>query len=562
MWAWNRKSSGSSRSDYDAVVIGSGPGGLTAALCLARAGKRVLVLEQHYLPGGWSHTFNLEGYDFSPGVHYIGEMQPGGRMRALYEGLGVASDLTMLELNPEGFDHVRIGSGRSFDICRGRQALTERLKESFPHQVRAVDRWMDIVARMSRELEGGTKAAPGLRGLVTMPARIPTLARYGLRSVDHVLARCGVTDPELRAVLTVQAGDHGMPTSTCPMGLHAAIVGHYFEGGYYPKGGARAIPKAFIKALRRHGGEVRVRAEVERVLMERGRAIGVRLVDGAEIRADIVVSNADPGVTYGRLVGPEHLPWMLRRRLRRTTWSLSAISLFLAVDIDAEAAGLDSGNYWHIRTPDVDETYRYAADPDPLGRGEVPGVFLTVTSLKDRSKRPQDASGRRVHTMESFTFVSHEAFRRWAHTEYGARPDSYVAMKEEIARRMHRRLDELVPGLSERIVFQEVGTPLSNRFYCGSTDGNLYGIEKRRMQVGPFAYPVTSPIEGLYLCGASTMGHGVAGASISGVAAARAALGCRTSELLGATGSTLTVLPSDDTSRWPAHLRPRERSVA
>jgi phytoene dehydrogenase-like protein len=90
------------KTDYDVIIIGSGAGGLAAAVPLAQAGQRVLVCEQHEVPGGWTHSFTLQGYRFSPGVHYIGEVQPGGSLRRVYEGLGVSQDLEFCELNPDG----------------------------------------------------------------------------------------------------------------------------------------------------------------------------------------------------------------------------------------------------------------------------------------------------------------------------------------------------------------------------------------------------------------------------------------------------------------------------
>ena len=134
-------------SDYDAIVIGSGSGGLTAALALANAGRRVAVFEQHYLAGGYSQSFTLHGYRFSPGIHYIGQLGPGQTLRRIYEGLGVADDLEFFELNPDGYDRVVIGSER-FDIPKGVDRFKQRLIERFPAERHGIEGYMATVSRL------------------------------------------------------------------------------------------------------------------------------------------------------------------------------------------------------------------------------------------------------------------------------------------------------------------------------------------------------------------------------------------------------------------------------
>src|SRR5262249_38668847 len=155
----------------------------------------------------------------------------------------------------------------------------------------------------------------------------PTVTRWGFRSaaalIDHHVA-----DPLLRGILAGQSGDHGLPPSLVSAPVHAAVVAHYFDGGWYPKGGAAALPRALIRALRKAGGEIHVKTPVAKILVEDRRAIGVRLDDGTEVRARHVVSNADPHVTFNRLLDREHQSIWTRLRLRHVKYSVSALSLF------------------------------------------------------------------------------------------------------------------------------------------------------------------------------------------------------------------------------------------
>jgi phytoene dehydrogenase-like protein len=351
-----------------------------------------------------------------------------------------------------------------------------------------------------------------------------------------------VSDARLRGVLGAQAGDHGLPPSRAPAVIHASIQAHYLDGGYYPLGGGGALPRAFIRALRRAGGTIRVRTEVSKILVEGGRAIGVRLADGEEIRAKHIVSNADPAVTLGRLVGAGHLSAFEKLRLSRTKWSVSAVSLFMATDLDLRSVGMDSGNYWYFRDGDVEGTY--AKGLGAMGRGALPGGFVTAPTLKDPSKGGK-------HTIESFAFVGYDDYAAWAGTKTGERTASYAAAKGALLDRMLEMAGHVVPGIERHVAFAEIGTPLTNVDYCASTRGNLYGTDKTIMQIGPFAQPLRTSIAGLSICGASTLSHGVMGAHISGLMVAAKILRCRYGDVLRQRGAPVAVYPCEHPERWP-----------
>ena len=539
--------------DYDVIIIGSGSGGLTAALALARAGQRVAVFEQHTLPGGYSQSFSLDGFQFSPGIHYIGQLGPGGRLRRIYEGLGVANDLVFLELDPDGYDRVFVGDDR-FDIPKGRENFRERLKERFPTESRGIDGYFGAVGKISEELAWAHP--PGsLRDAALLPLRMSTTLRFGLQPLNRFLDRF-VSDPVLRAILSIQSGDHGMAPSRAPTALHAGLQSYYFDGACYPRGGGHAIPDALATNIEKHGGEVVLGTEVERILVESGVVRGVRLGDGQEVRAEVVVSNADPGVTWGDLVPAEHQGSRLRRRVARMRYSVSTLSLFLGVDMDLRAAGLDSGNVWYSRTPDVDAAYRRAESGDLSNLENVSALFFNVTSLKDPSLRDDG-----LHTVEALALATPKAFRKWRGAAPGDRGPDYAALKERISGSILDEVERFVPGLRERVVFQSLGTPLTNTSILHATEGAIYGTEKTLRNLGPFSFPIRSHLKGLFQCGASTFAPGIHGVTTSGLAAAAAVLGCEEEELLTASGQDLRIFPADDPSAWPVELRPHSKAA-
>ncbi|CAG0929902.1 all-trans-retinol 13,14-reductase [Thermoflexales bacterium] len=536
-------------TDYDVIIIGSGAGGLAAAVPLAQAGQRVLVCEQHEVPGGWTHSFTLQGYRFSPGVHYIGEVQPGGSLRWVYEGLGVSQDLEFCELNPDGYDHIFIGQER-FDFPKGKENLAIRLKDRFPKEASGIDGYLNTAIELMKgaSLLGQDNRLDQIASAISHAGSLLRwFTRTGQELIDHY-----ISDPVLKGVLAGQSGDHGLPPSQVSAFFQAGITQHYLNGGYYPRGGGFAIPRAFVRALKRAGGEIRLNTLVDRILIENGKASGVRLADGTEFRSRYVISNADPEVTFGQLIGREHLSNRLRRKLDGVKYSGSALSLFFAVDMDLRAAGLDSGNNWFYDRADVDGVYQLGLTDYALTAATPPGMFLTVTTLKDPSKMHHGH-----HTCEAFVFVGYEPFQKWAQERSGEHAADYAALKEDLAWRLFQALDQRVPGLSQHVVFWSLATPLTNEHYINATRGNLYGIEKSRKQVGPWAFPVQSEIEGLLMCGSSTESHGVAGVTGSGLTAARTILKCHTSELLTQHGPELRIYPSEDITRWPLELQER-----
>ena len=510
---------------YDSIIIGSGAGGLATAICLARAGKKVLVLEQHDVPGGWCHSFYLNGHRFTPGVHYVGLMAEGEATNDLYRGLGIANELVFFRMNPDAYEHVRIGKER-FDFPANFELLIERLSARFPNDKKQIHKYLNLTRKVSEELY----SLPYFKGFwqkLTIPFKTKHFGKYGMFSVRKVIG-WHIKNPLLKNILNIQCGDHGVQPKKVPFVLHSALMYHYFQGGYYPMGGGGALIKAMTNTLKKHGGELRTSTAVTKIILEgdqRKKAVGVVLENGQELYADTIVSNADVGITYNDLVGRENLSAKFQQKLAKTKYSSTSLMLFLIVDMDLRKAGLDSGNIWMMPNKDTDEFYDSMLESD-ISKGDAfEGMFISCTTLKD----PSSFDGKH-HSIEAITLVDYKAFEKFK-DENQERSQEYLDFKELLMQKMINGLENAIPGISKHIIQKDLGTPLTNKYYVNTTDGNIYGTEKSLKHIGPFAYKAKSEIENLYLCGASILSHGVAGVSHSGVDTAAQILKCDPDEL-------------------------------
>jgi len=509
--------------NYDTIIIGSGAGGLSAAICLARAGQKVLVLEQHYIAGGWCHSFKRKNAKFTPGVHYIGLLEDGESTSDLYKGLGIANDLTFYKMNPKAYEHCHIGD-EHFDIPAGFEEFKAALVKKFPHEKKGIIKYLNTVRTVSKELQ----LIPKMNGFwdaITIPWRTRHMGKYGMFSLKKVIS-WHVRDPLLQTILNIQCGDHGLSPKLASFPLHAAVMEHYFSGGYYPKGGGESIVNAMLKAIKNHGGEIRLKSMVKSILLEDKSAIGVELSSGEKIYAKNILSNADPKKTYIDMVGKNNLSDKLITKLKETKYSCTSLMLFLTVNMDLEALGIDSGNIWITPNEDMDEVYDEMMSKNITKSEYFSGLFISCTTLKD----PSSFDGKN-HVLEVITYINYDVFEKFK-DEDKKRSKEYLDFKEFLENKMLHTLEKTIPNIREHIIEKEFATPLTNEHYINATRGNVYGTAKNLKQIGPFAYKPKSEIDNLYLCGASILSHGVAGASFSGVTTAANILGCKQDDLL------------------------------
>jgi all-trans-retinol 13,14-reductase len=507
-------------TEYDAIVIGSGIGGLSAAALLAKhAARRVLVLERHSTAGGFTHVFARPGFEWDVGVHYVGRVaDPRSRERAAFDH--VTEGRLCWQALPDVFDRVRIAELR-FDFGAGTERFRDDLRRRFPAERKAIDGYLDAVHGVARAsgLFWAEKVVPAAVANVVGSAMRAPFLRYARRTTADVLSDF-TANRELRAILTAQWGNYGLAPGQSSFAMHAIITHHYLEGAAYPAGGAASIAAAIAPAIERAGGAIVVAAEVAEILVERYRAVGVRIADGREIRAKTVISDAGATTTFGSLIAPGAASLSRTARALQTL-EPSPAHLCLYVGMTGPANGGDAvaSNLWVHPGLDFDANVaRSAADPD----APFPLLFISFPSAKDPAfaARLPDRATAEIVVPAPFGW-----FEPWANSRWKHRGAGYDAFKARLTERLLGEFAVHAPEASRRITYAELSTPLSTRHFANAPRGATYGTSATPARFLSRTIGPRTPIRDLFLTGTDACSEGVTGALFGGILAASAILG-------------------------------------
>ena len=341
-------------SDYQAIVIGSGAGGLAAALRLARLNFTVLLLEAMPSFGGYINPFHRKGYTFDTGLHFLPGLDKGGDYWKLLEELGINDKVEFLELDQDGFDRY-IFPDYEIQLCKGKERFKDRLISEFPKEEKGIIEFFNLLNKIINAIEASRSIGSGLFGMLGFILKHPVMLKYSNAPYQKLLDHL-TSDIRLKAILSAPSIYYGPPPAKASAILPILIWNALLKGGYYPHRGSGAFKKAFLSELSQYGVEVKNNSCVVSI-DKHGSNFSIRTKTGEEYSSRVVISNVDPVITLGKIVKSELVNSNLQKKVKRFRPSEGSFYAFIGTDLDLRSVGITDANIIHYESYDLNKIY-------------------------------------------------------------------------------------------------------------------------------------------------------------------------------------------------------------
>ncbi len=493
---------------YDVVVVGAGIGGLTAAALLAKKGIQVLLIEQHYMPGGCCGSIRRQGITMDVGATVLYGFGERGYNTHRFVMNELEEDIDMIPR--EAIYHMHVDE-YSIIFWLEFEPFFKQLVELFPDQEKELRHFYDYLFNLyeSTILKNETIVPPtemspkeNLKALLKNPVGMVKMLSMMSKSAESVFEKF-FTDRKVVDFFDMLTRTFSyVDADECPAVLSITMFAdNHIGGAYYPSGSPQMLSNKLERAIERYGGEILYRHLVDEILITDGRAGGVRLANGVEIKADRVVSDAAIWNLYGKLVRQEHI------KPKRMKWAQDFVpchsNLMLYIGADAKAIPEDA------RPMEI-----IIEDPKKV---DGHGITVYIPTLIDPAVSPPDTC--------SITITAVSTLEWPRPTDPAYQSEKYKQMKEQEAEKVLDRLKTRFPNLRKHIKSMEIGTPSTIERYTLKSWGNVGGPKQMLGQDMMKRLKARSDWKNLYLVGDSTvMGLGVLPATTSGIGAANMVL--------------------------------------
>ena len=466
------------------IIIGSGLGGLSCGVILARHGYEVTVLEQGTQVGGCLQCFTRRGGKFETGMHFIGSASEGQTLDRLLNYLEVRKDITLSQLDPSAYDVVSL-CGQHFRFANGREAFIDQMSSYVPSQKDALVRYFDLVDKVA--------SASSLHSLNHVETDAAVNLEYQMRTINEVIDET-IGDPLLAKVLVGNLPLYAAEKDKTPFSTHAFIMDFYNQSAYRIVGGSDQVANSLVKTIGRYGGRVLTRSKATKIVCDDTHATGVEVNNEALLEADIVISDAHPMRTL-ELLDTNLIRPAFRKRINAIPQTVGGFSVYLHFKENA-VPYLNSNFYGYLQdSPWNCEHYDEASWPkgylymhlchEPEPKFAKTGVILSYMQMAD--------------------------VEQWKGTRVGHRGEDYEVFKHQKAERLITALEKEFPELRSQIADYYTSTPLTYLDYTGTEGGSMYGIAKDVSLGAACRVPHRTRVPNVLQTGQNINSHGILG---------------------------------------------------